>query len=125
MERFGDTDLWRRISKQYQINALQELTCLLRTHTENTLAAQYPGRISSALDYYVKRINNEDGDAGLITRRKGIARLYGYYDAAMMSKSAWGEIGYSLLLKGMSSWPLNLRNIARFIVYYRRKMTDI
>jgi glycosyltransferase involved in cell wall biosynthesis len=124
MERFEDTDMWRRISKQYQINALREQTCLLRTHTENILAAQNPQRISDALDYYVKKINDEDCDVGIITRRKGIARLYGYYGAAMMSKSAWGEMGYSLLLKGMLSWPLNLRNIARFIIYHKRKMTN-
>lgn len=121
MERFEDTDMWRRISKHYQINALHERTCLLRTHTDNILAAQDPRRISVALDYYVEKIGKEDGDVGIILRRKGIAKLYGYYGAAMMSNPAWRGMGYSFLLKGMLSWPFNLRNIARFIIHQKRK----
>lgn len=121
MERFEDTDMWRRISKHYQINALHERTCLLRTHIDNALAAQDPSQISGALDYYVKKIGREDSDVGIILRRKGIARLYGYYGAAMMSNQQWRARGYSLLLKGMLSWPLNLRNIARFMIYHMRK----
>lgn len=121
MERFEDTDMWRRISKHYQINALHEQTCLLRTHMDNALVAQDPDRIAGALDYYAKKIDQEDSDVGLIMRRKGIARLYGYYGAAMMSNPAWRKMGYSFLLKGMLSWPFNLRNIARFIIYHKRK----
>lgn len=117
MARFEDTDMWRRISKHYQINALHERTCLLRTHTDNALAAQHPGQISGALDYYVKKIGEEDTDVGIIIRRKGIARLYGYYGAAMMRNHAWRKIGYSFLIKGIYSWPFNLRNIVRLIIF--------
>jgi hypothetical protein len=121
MARFEDTDMWRRISKHYQINALQERTCLLRTHTDNSLAAQHPEHIAGALEYYVKKIGIEDTDVGIIMRRKGIAKLYGYYGAAMMTNPAWRKIGYSFLLKGILSWPFNLRNFARFIIYYNRR----
>jgi glycosyltransferase involved in cell wall biosynthesis len=121
MARFEDTDMWRRISKYYQINALQEQTCLLRTHTDNALAAQHPEQMSGALEYYVKKIGIEDTDVGTIMRRKGIARLYGYYGAAMLTNPAWRKIGYSFLLKGILSWPFNLRNFVRLILYYNRK----
>ena len=121
MERFEDTDMWRRISKYYQINALHERTCLLRTHMDNSLTYQDPRRISDALDYYARKIDKEDTDVGIIMRRKGIARLYGYYGAAMMSNPAWRKIGYSFLHKGVLSWPFNLRNIARIIIFHKRK----
>lgn len=120
MERFEDTDMWRRISKHYQINALHEQTCLLRTHGDNALAAQDPARIAEALDYYVEKIGREDGDVGIVLRRKGIARLYGYYGAAMRTNPQWRKMGYSFLLKAMHSWPFDLRNIARLALYYKR-----
>lgn len=118
MERFEDTDIWRRISKHYQINALSEQTCLLRTHRDNALAAQDPAKIAAALNYYVEKIGREDSDIGLILRRKGIARLYGYYGAAMRTNPTWRAMGYSFLLRAMRSWPFNLRNIARLVRYH-------
>jgi glycosyltransferase involved in cell wall biosynthesis len=121
MERFEDTDIWRRISKHYQISALNEQTCLLRTHRDNALAAQDPAKIAEALNYYIEKIGREDGDIGVILRRKGIARLYGYYGAAMRTNPRWRALGYSFLLRAMRSWPFNLRNIARLALYHMRK----
>src|SRR5690606_33457597 len=34
MERFEDTDLWRRIAKFHRIGAMPEATCHLRTHVD-------------------------------------------------------------------------------------------
>lgn len=86
MHRFEDTDMWRRISKIYRINAIPEFTCLLRTHSDNALLNQNPEQISTALDYYTAKILREDQieiDINILNR--GIARLYQYYAAAFMS----------------------------------------
>jgi len=85
MHRFEDTDMWRRISKSYRIDAMSEYTCLLRTHDNNSLLNQDPDYILSALEYYAKKIINEDSEIDLATRNKGLAGLYGYYAAALMS----------------------------------------
>lgn len=105
MERFEDTDMWRRISKTFQIGAMQTYTCLLRTHHENSLITQNPEKILAAIEYYVKKINREDVDVGWLVRRRGIAKLYTYYGGALMSIPAWRNQGYLLLLKAVRSWP--------------------
>ena len=115
LNRFEDTDMWRRISKHFQICALPEQTCLLRTHPDNALAAQDPPTIASALARYVNKINGEDRDMGLILRRKGLAKLYGYYGAAMLTNPKWHAIGHRLLVKEIQSWPFNARVTLRTI----------
>ncbi|AMK75093.1 MULTISPECIES: glycosyltransferase family 2 protein [Methylomonas] len=117
MDRFEDTDMWRRISKHFQINGLDQQTCLLRTHQDNGLLAQDPSAIGRSLNFYVKKINEEDSDVTFVKRHKGIARLYGYYGAAMMNNSTWRLTGYSFLLKAILVWPFNIRNIFRLIIY--------
>ncbi|MBN8766981.1 MAG: glycosyltransferase family 2 protein [Thiobacillus sp.] len=106
MERFEDTDMWRRISKKFRIGAMQTYTCLLRTHHENSLITQNPGKILAAIEYYVAKINREDVDVGWLVRRRGIAKLYVYYGGAMMSVPEWRNQGYLLLAKAVRSWPL-------------------
>lgn len=115
LDRFEDTDMWRRISKHFQIFGLPERTCLLRTHSDNSLAAQDPLSITKALDHYVKKINREDKDMGWILRRRGIAKLYGYYGAAMMTNPKWHDIGHRLLVKEIRSWPFDARVTVRTI----------
>nr|WP_315488782.1 glycosyltransferase [uncultured Rhodoferax sp.] len=128
LDRFEDTDMWRRISKIYSINALAEQTCLLRTHTDNMLSAQDPHQISRALDLYVRKIQADDRDIGTIVRHKGIAKLYGYYGAAMMSNPSWRNIGYKLLFNEIRFWPFDLkvtfRTTIRFAVYYLRRLNS-
>lgn len=99
MDRFEDTDMWRRISKRYQIDAIPDYTCKLRTHSNNSLLNQSPELIFSALNYYVKKIMNEDEDVNIEVRRKGISRLYRYYGRALMSLpslSREGEILFKI-----------------------------
>lgn len=105
MERFEDTDMWRRISKAFQIGAMATFTCLLRTHSDNSLVTQNPERILAAVEYYINKIEREDVDVGWIVRRRGIAMLCTYYGGALMSIPAWRKQGYMLLLKAIRSWP--------------------
>lgn len=118
MHRFEDTDMWRRISKLARIDAMPAFTCRLRTHTENSLAAQDPEKIMRALDYYVGKIMLEDASMGSLTLRRGIGRLYYYYGRAFLTVPEWGGMGRALLAKSYGYWfPLWFRQLA--VVAYR------
>ena len=105
MERFEDTDMWRRIAKRYQVAALPAFTCLLRTHGGNELAAQDPVQIAEALAYYARKIQREDRDMGWRVIRAGLARLYAYYGWALMTNPAWAAHGQRLLATSIFYWP--------------------
>jgi glycosyltransferase involved in cell wall biosynthesis len=102
MQRFEDTDLWRRISKRYRIGALPEVTCLVRTHTDNALVGQDPARIVAAIEYYLAKIEREDGDVPRLVRAAGARRLCEYYAAAMLSVPAFAPFGEALRQRAAS-----------------------
>lgn len=97
MERFEDTDLWRRIAKRFKVGILREPTCILKTHDDNALAAQNPEKIIGAIDYYVKKILREDADIDAGFLRAGASRLYEYYGRAFLSVTGWRRFGLRLL----------------------------
>lgn len=97
LHRFEDTDMWRRISKHYRIDAIPEYTCLLRTHDDNSLLNQNPDEITLALECYAAKILKEDLEINISLRRKGLARLYKYYGHAFMSVAQFSDAGKSLL----------------------------
>ena len=117
MHRFEDTDMWRRISKAYRIDALPAYTCLLRTHEENSLSSQDPDQIALALEYYAKKIMEEDIDVDLAVRKKGVADLYFYYAQALRTVPEFSKKGRELLRIANRYEPLVFR-LARF-VYHR------
>lgn len=118
MERFEDTDMWRRISKHFFIAAISEPTCKLRTHSDNSLIAQDPQKIVKALDYYASKIFREDADVGVITLRKGVSTLYRYYGYALLTQSERASLGRALLYKALACWPLSPRLYAKLIYYH-------
>lgn len=97
LHRFEDTDMWRRISKSYRIDAMPDFTCLLRTHDDNSLLNQDPEQIAIALDRYSGKILDEDVEFDLAIRRKGLAGLYRYYGYALMTVPDFAEKGKELL----------------------------
>jgi glycosyltransferase involved in cell wall biosynthesis len=106
MYRFEDTDMWRRISKSYNIGAIQEYTCKLRTHDGNCLTAQDPDQISYALDYYASKILREDCHLNRYVLRKGLAGIYFYYGGAIWRMPRWHDKGLKLLITAFRYWPL-------------------
>jgi glycosyltransferase involved in cell wall biosynthesis len=131
MHRFEDTDMWRRIAKTYRIDAMPDFTCLLRTHDDNSLLNQKPEQIVAALAYYSSKINRDDKDISKEVRRRGLARLYRYYAAAMLSAPApfpaFGKqlmqtaIEYdwqSVLVAWLARIPQSIRRLLR-AAYYR------
>jgi len=114
MDRFEDTDMWRRISKVAYIEALPEFTCKLRTHSDNILGAQNPDQIMASLDYYAKKIIDEDKKMGYLVLRKGLGGLYLYYGLAFLTNSVWKEHGRILLDKAYKYWPFYSIRFASF-----------
>lgn len=117
MERFEDTDIWRRISKCFFIGAISEPTCKLRTHAENSLQGQDPQKIIHALLYYVNKIFKDDKSISILLRHKGAATLYRHYGQAMMTNSSWVRFGRTLLFKSLSYWPFSLSALLLYVFY--------
>ena len=124
LHRFEDTDMWRRISKSYRIDAMPEYTCKLRTHDDNSLLNQCPDQIASALEYYSRKIIRDDGEISLKICMKGLAALYRYYGRALMTvpqfypggkKLMRAAYGYGSVLNILRYWTGGFA----WIVYYR------
>ena len=97
MYRFEDTDMWRRISKHYEIGAMPEFTCRLRTHSDNHLLNQDPVKIASALKYYSLKILNEDQEYGIPFLEKNLAKLYVHYGQALQTVPEFAPTGNELI----------------------------
>lgn len=113
MDRFEDTDLWRRIAKKHRIGIIKEPTCRLRTHTDNTLRSQDPAKIIAAIEYYVAKIFQEDADMDAAFLRRGASLLYEYYGLAFVSVPAWRHHGFALLRKSILSCPPRFAAVAK------------
>lgn len=107
LHRFEDTDMWRRISKMTCIDALSEVTCKLRTHSDNSLCAQNPNQIIRSLNYYAQKVLREDSDMGHWMLRRGLAGLYFYYSRAFLTVPGWQNQGISLLYAAYRFWLLS------------------
>jgi glycosyltransferase involved in cell wall biosynthesis len=101
MDRFEDTDMWRRVSRYSRIDAVPEYTCKLRTHAGNSLMNQDPVEIASALEYYASKILQEDQEVSLRIREKGLATLYGYYSKALKTVPHFAHVGEQLTRTGL------------------------
>jgi glycosyltransferase involved in cell wall biosynthesis len=124
MHRFEDTDMWRRISKSYRIDAMSDYTCKLRTHDDNSLWNQNPAQIIAALDYYAKKIMRDDREIDLVVRKKGLVGLYRYYGNALMTVPEFSSKGKKLLWTAFAyeSWSDSLRRWSGSLIrltYYR------
>jgi glycosyltransferase involved in cell wall biosynthesis len=125
MHRFEDTDMWRRISKSYCIDAIEEYTCELRTHEDNSLVALNPEHIQTSLDHYAGKILREDRETSMAVRRKGLASIYMYYGKALRHVPLWKWKGRALLFTSFCYWPWNfiIAFKARFITPKLKQLT--
>ncbi len=105
LDRFEDTDLWRRIAKKHRIGIIAEPTCRLRTHSENALIAQDPKTLVQSVEYYVAKIFREDADVGLNFLQGGASRLFEYYGNALLSVPGWRRHGATMLKRSAEFAP--------------------
>lgn len=106
MERFEDTDLWRRIAKRFDVGAMQQITCRLRTHSDNVLTTQNVTQIVSSIEYYVAKILREDTDVDAAFLNRGAAGLYEYYGKAILTAPGWCAHGVYLMRRAIHFSPL-------------------
>ena len=124
MERFEDTDMWRRVAKRYPVLAINEPLCKIRTHSDNELANQDPEAILQALDYYVNKVFNEDYDESMIFRRRGAARFYRHYGlAVLIYYPGWQSTARKFLLHSIRRWPFQIYAYLLLICTYLDKRT--
>jgi glycosyltransferase involved in cell wall biosynthesis len=98
--RFEDTDLWRRISRDYLVHGIDIETCAIRTHSGNFLKSLDPNDIMVQLDYYAAKIKVQDKTKW---RRVGfgLSRLYDHYAQAFATVPEW-KANWEVLFK--SQW---------------------
>ena len=117
MERFEDTDMWRRIAKEFPIGAITDFTCKLRTHKGNALTGQDPRKIEAAVTYYIDKIFSEDGSIDLEIRRKGASGLCLFYARALLTIPSTVALGRKLLCKSIRYAPSSIYRLL-FLGYY-------
>lgn len=117
MERFEDTDMWRRIAKTFLVDAIPIPTCNLRTHEGNALVGQNPQQIEAAVIYYIDKVFAEDDSINKKILCKGASGLCFFYAKALLTMPKAAASGYKLMLKSISYAPLTFYRLI-FIGYY-------
>lgn len=105
MERFEDTDMWRRIAKITPIHGIDVVTCALRTHADNELKGQNPEKISNSISYYSEKILKEDREYYGAKVRMGIASLNMYYAKAFATIPSWKTYSDDAWRIAIQYWP--------------------
>jgi glycosyltransferase involved in cell wall biosynthesis len=85
MERFEDTDMWRRISKRFAVRAIADVLVDVRAHAGNRM--EDPRRVFQSVSYYVDKVLDEDQDADQALLRKRASELFNHYGAAVLAET--------------------------------------
>ncbi len=117
MERFEDTDMWRRISKVFPIGAISDFTCKLRTHGGNALSEQAPRVIEAAVVHYIEKVFSEDHSIDIMILRKGASALCFFYARALLTIPSAVAQGRKLLFKSIRYAPSTIYRVL-FLGYY-------
>jgi hypothetical protein len=106
LDRFEDTDMWRRLSRCNRVLAIREPLCKVRTHADNRLAAQDPDLLVLQVTQYVCKVVAEDGAGHPVFVRQGASRLCAHYGRAILSVPGWTTHGRKLLALSLRYRPL-------------------
>ena len=114
MDRFEDTDMWRRISKQFQILAIETPLCQNTLHDGNRLGD--PMVEYQAVQYYVNKIFTEDKGEGRHFLHRSAANLFIRYGIAVWDNTH-GCVGFASRFgwRAFLYWPFDLRIYFLFI----------
>lgn len=115
MDRFEDTDYWRRVSKFYEIYAISEPLSKVRIHRRNQL--EEPSRLLESIDYYVTKVFKEDKDSKLFFKLKGASNIFQYYLGPLLRKKKWHHFAYYFFFKAICYYPLNILAIPLGYLY--------
>ena len=116
MDRFEDTDMWRRMSQKYRIYAMKEPLTKIRMHSGNQM--EHPEKFLSALDYYIKKVFKEDDEFEWSQKRQAASLLYRYYAVAIKKNPKWHKYSYLFWERSLIYWPLwPIFSIFHYIFY--------
>jgi glycosyltransferase involved in cell wall biosynthesis len=90
LDRFEDTDYWRRIAKSFEFGSIKESTCLIRTHEGNAIDGLDVRLLSRQVMKYVRKVLREDlSDQGRWLYLATIELLTNYAVAISKTKKGW------------------------------------
>jgi glycosyltransferase involved in cell wall biosynthesis len=84
MDRFEDTDMWRRIAKRYAVKAISDTLVDVRAHEGNRM--EDPREVFQSVSYYVGKVFREDGDVSPSLLRRRASGLFLHYGLAVWSR---------------------------------------
>lgn len=102
LDRFEDTDYWRRVSQKFKIGAMEEITCLIRTHEGNSIDGLSTQVLRREVLKYGRKILAEDLENHGYVIFRLVSNLYRHYAWAISSNSLRNVDGFLLYLK--SEW---------------------
>jgi glycosyltransferase involved in cell wall biosynthesis len=105
LDRFEDTDMWRRVARDYIIDAMSEPLIKVRTHQGNRIEALDPAKLCSAVKKYVQKVKKDDGKEHRVIVAKGAARLFLHYRKAFLERPEWNEFSRDLLIEAYRHQP--------------------
>jgi glycosyltransferase involved in cell wall biosynthesis len=102
LDRFEDTDYWRRVSQKFKMGAIEEITCLIRTHEGNAIDGLSAQVLRRQVLKYGKKILAEDLENHGYVIFSLVSNMYRHYAWAISSNSLGNIDGFLLFFK--SEW---------------------
>ncbi len=102
MNRFEDTDLWRRISLRSRLLAIDEPLTSIRNHAGNQM--EHPLHVYEAVRYYTGKIKS-DADTDVEMWHSGSARLFLHYGLAIYQMAGMKPFSYPFFFESIKLSP--------------------
>lgn len=99
LDRFEDTDYWRRIAQKFLIGAMDEVTCLIRTHEGNSILDLNTRALRKEVLKYGKKVLNNDSESHGPSILNLVSNFYRHYAWAIMSNTSSRFEGLVLYLR--------------------------
>lgn len=119
LDRFEDTDMWRRVSRDYKIHALMEPLLKVRTHQDNRLESLNPEKVFIDVQKYIHKVKKEDGKKYGSFVTKGSSRLYYHYGVAFAQITTWKKWRNRLFLASFKCHPFFFSSLLIISIFKR------
>jgi len=104
LDRFEDTDYFRRISRVTHWKANPELLVTLKNHSDNVISNQSQGTIIEMVNRYVSKVDDELRNNDIVTKSKS-TNLYLHYAQALFVQKNGLRNSLRLYVKALRKHP--------------------
>jgi len=113
-----DLDLWRRITRKFQIGVIPEVLCKIRVHPGNVSGNKVFAVDSFAV--YLLKAFDDDPSLGWRFRRKAMAKMHANTAHNILAAGDETQMGYvrKYSLIALRYWPLQLSALLGFLGSY-------